>query len=174
MTKPLLPDPVFRSWLWRAYCYEQIVAWRLRAEGVHVKDPKFEVVKSHNEIPAFRDQADLWIGPAEDVRLEVKSHKRAWQGRLDFSHPMALIESVANHEDKVVKPAAYVLISRPTLGMVVVPHTTRELWVPQREWNPRDKVYEDYYFVPKGELRPFSSLVRWALELESQAQPQAA
>jgi hypothetical protein len=128
----LLPDGFFRAEVEAAHPFVVAVAERLAAEGLKAEVTPLRLVESHAEIKDYEDEFDLLVGERRPARVEVKARNLPFTSPVDYPYPTAIVETWHGLEAKKVRPVAEVLVSRETMGMVVVPFSTWATWT--RRW----------------------------------------
>jgi hypothetical protein len=109
---------------------------------------------------------DLRVGEARPVMVEVKSNVHDWTGPEDFPFPWVTVDTTGAYDHKPVKPAAYVLISQPRLGIAVVPGSTRPRWEVHMRPHPRYRQPREVYEVRREELRSIDHMAAALLARE--------
>jgi len=137
----------------------------LQKRGVTVQVTPLEIRKDVNDRDEFKNQADMyaWKGDRK-YRIEVKSLNYAFTGIGDFPFNNAIIVSAnkwRNIVDAGNKPAAWVLVSRKSTGIVVVPGSSEPMWFKESIFDGVRKIRFDAMKVNKKHLRSFESLVQY-------------
>lgn len=158
----ILPDEFFRTEVRKGYYYAAIVGLALRARGIAVELPPLALVSSHDEIAQFEDEWDLRVG-TERLRLEVKSHRKPYTGPSDFPYRSVLVDTRHGWDRKKEIPCAEVLISQQTLGMCVIPPTTKGAWTINQRYDTQRNMMEEFYEMPRELLRTFDEFAAWVL-----------
>lgn len=158
-------DADFDRELAKGRSFEERIMWRLRAAGLTV-EPGPEPVKRDRY--AHSGQLDLIVGAADPVVVEVKSNRHEFTGPADFPFRWCTVDVVDYFASKAAPVAAYVIVSQPWRGVVVVPVSTRPAW--RQEWrtHPGYSRPRLCYELPREELRTFGDLTAWLHDRERQ------
>jgi len=142
--------------------YEIKVAYRLMLEHipVHLPDP--------DEVSDFiRFQKDIIVGDKRKAVLEVKSRAFKFTSPYDYPYSTVFTDTVSGWDAKQVRPAAVVIVSQETGGLIVVPSKTYPDWQVRRGLWLRDRRhYEDIYEAPLKLTKDFDWLVEQCMKLE--------
>jgi hypothetical protein len=141
--------------------FEELVARELRLAEIEVELVNSEVVEDRDRIRAgeLADVPDLLVG-GRDL-LEVKSRDLAFTSPADYPYATAFVGRRARWDRRTAKVAAVVLVSMRTEAMVVVPLSTRPLWVVEKAYDSVTRREETSYAAPREALRPWEALVEW-------------
>lgn len=141
------------------HTYNEIVAQRLRSEGIGCSVPELELVTSHKDIARLtKTEKDIILDSG--LILEVKSRN------LGFSEDPSLfwqkdiyVDTVSGYEAKEVKPYAYVMVSQRSGNMLVVHGSTKDHWFTKTVTDPYRNVTDNFYKIEKKYLTTWASLI---------------
>lgn len=141
------------------HTFNELVAERLRAEGIGCTVPELELVTSDADIRRLtKEEKDIILD--NGLVLEVKSRNLGfsedpsvfWQSNL-------YVDTYSGYEAKEIKPYAYVMVSQKSGNMLVVHSNTKEHWFKHTTQDPYRKITETFYKVDKKHLTTWASLV---------------
>ena len=141
------------------HSFNELVAERLRSEGIGCTVPELELVSSRAEIQRMTEsEKDIILD--NGLILEVKSRN------LGFSEDPSLfwqkdiyVDTVSGYEAKLVKPYAYVMVSQKSGNMIVVHGKTKDKWFKKTVTDPYRKVTDSFYKIEKAHITSWSSLI---------------
>jgi hypothetical protein len=141
------------------HSYNEIVAQRLRSEGIGCTVPELELVTKDEDIRRLtRTEKDIILDNC--LILEVKSRN------LGFSEDPSLfwqkdiyVDTVSGYEAKEIKPYAYVMVSQKSGNMLVVHSNTKDKWFKKTVTDPYRKVTDVFYKIEKQHLTTWSCLI---------------
>lgn len=141
------------------HSYNEVVAQRLRSEGINCEVPELELVSTSEEIRRMTEnEKDIILD--NGLVLEVKSRN------IGFSEDPSLfwqkdiyVDTVSGYEAKKVKPYAYVMVSQKSGNMIVVHGDTKEHWFKKTVTDPYRKVTDVFYKIEKKHLNTWDSLI---------------
>lgn len=141
------------------HSYNEMVAQRLRSEGINCEVPELELVSTSEEIRRMTEnEKDIIL--YNGLVLEVKSRN------IGFSEDPALfwqkdiyVDTVSGYEAKKVKPYAYVMVSQKSGNMIVVHSRTKDHWFKKTVTDPYRKVTDVFYKIEKKHLTTWKSLI---------------
>ena len=142
------------------HSYNEIVAERLRKEGIGCSVPELELVSTSEEIKRMTENEKDIIRD-NGLVLEVKSRG------IGFSEDPTLywqrdlyVDTVSGYEAKKVKPYAYVMVSQKSGNMIVVHSNTKEHWFKKTVTDPYRKITDVFYKVEKRHITTWDDLVK--------------
>src|SRR5689334_18766566 len=127
MTDWFSNDELFRRELSVGHQYAELVAARLREEGLHVVVTPMEVRADIDDRHRFANEFDLLVGERAPCIIDVKSRDLAFSGD-DYPYPSAFVDTVGGWNAKATKPMAIVLVSQRTQAMRVVSVRRQPQW----------------------------------------------
>lgn len=141
------------------HSYNEVVAERLRAEGIGCEVPELELVSTKEEIQRMTEnEKDIILD--NGLVLEVKSRG------IGFSEDPSLywqkdlyVDTVSGYEAKKTKPYAYVMVSQKSGNMIVVHSKTKDHWFKKTVTDPYRKITDVFYKVEKRHITTWDSLV---------------
>lgn len=140
------------------HAFNEIVAMRLKSEGILAKVPEFSFAKTKEEIKDYTlNDKDVIVG---DNVIEVKSRNLTFgDDPNSFPYDELIIDTVSGYQAKNPKPIAYVMVSQNTGGMFIFPTAFSESWKIEKKYDRYRKHEDSFYLAPKAYGRPFSQLV---------------
>lgn len=141
------------------HSFNEMVAERLKAEGIGCTVPELELVSTKAEIKRMTEnEKDIILD--NGLVLEVKSRNLGFsEDPLLFWQKDIYVDTVSGYEAKEVKPYAYVMVSQKSGNMLVVHSNTKEHWFKKTVTDPYRKVTDSFYKIEKQHLTSWSSLV---------------
>jgi hypothetical protein len=141
------------------HSFNEMVAERLRFEGIQCTVPELELVSTAAEIKRMTEnEKDIILD--NGLVLEVKSRN------LGFSEDPALfwqkdiyVDTVSGYEAKKVKPYAYVMVSQKSGNMLIVHSMTKDKWFKKTVTDPYRKITDCFYKIEKQHLTTWDSLI---------------
>lgn len=141
------------------HSYNEVVAQRLRSEGIGCEVPELELVSSAEDIKRLTEnEKDIILD--NGIVLEVKSRS------IGFSEDPSLywqkdlyVDTVSGYEAKKVKPYAYVMVSQKSGNMIVVHSNTKDHWFKKTVTDPYRKITDVFYKVEKRHITTWDSLI---------------
>ena len=141
------------------HSYNEMVAERLRAEGIGCTVPELELVTKDEDIRRLtKTEKDIILD--NGLILEVKSRG------IGFSEDPSLywqkdlyVDTVSGYEAKEIKPYAYVMVSQKSGNMIVVHSNTKEHWFKKTVTDPYRKVTDVFYKIEKRHITTWTSLI---------------
>lgn len=161
-------DELFEAELRRGHRWAEYVATALRGQGLVVDVTPLELRGDIQDRRRFEDEHDLTVGTRRPVRIDVKSRGIEFTTVDDYPYGTALVDTAGGWNAKSNKPAAIVLVSQVTGGMVVVPRSTECTWGTRRRWDRHRRIDDVFLEVQTKRLRPFGDLVAWLLSREAE------
>ena len=143
----------------QGHSYNEIVAKRLRSEGIGCQVPDLQLVSTKAEIEQMtKTEKDIILDIG--LILEVKSRG------IGFSEDPALywqkdvyVDTASGYEAKVIKPYAYVMVSQKSGNMIVVHSNTKEHWFKKTVKDPYRNITDVFYKVEKAHITTWASLI---------------
>jgi hypothetical protein len=154
-------DPLFRAQLEAGHAAAEIVANRLRSEGIVVEVTPLRWRENIEARKEFVDEFDLRVGSLRPCLVDVKSRNLKFSGPRDFPYPTAFVDTVSGWEAKTHKPVAIILVSAFTHGMAVIGRSTRPHWVARPGFDNVRKIQDSWYHIPREKLETFEKFVLW-------------
>ena len=141
------------------HSFNEMVAERLKAEGIGCTVPELELVSTKSEIKRMTEnEKDIILD--NGLVLEVKSRNLGFsEDPLLFWQKDIYVDTVSGYEAKITKPYAYVMVSQKSGNMLVVHSSTKEKWFKKTVTDPYRKVTDSFYKIEKQHLTSWSSLV---------------
>lgn len=138
------------------------VARRLNDNGVRCRATEVQIAKSNEEREFMtKYEKDIIFEWSENC-LEVKSSTRDFTDDvLSYPFNSLFVDTVSGYDAKVKKPAAYVLISQISHGIVCISPKTYDRWRKVSAFDKKREINEWFYSAPKDILIPFSTLVEF-------------
>lgn len=141
------------------HSFNEMVAQRLRSEGIGCTVPELELVSSREEIRRMTEnEKDIILD--NGLILEVKSRN------LGFSEDPTLfwqkdiyVDTVSGYEAKNIKPYAYIMVSQKSGNMIVVHGKSKEKWFTKTVTDPYRHVTDKFYKIDKAHITSWSSLI---------------
>lgn len=141
------------------HSYNEIVAKRLRSDGVPCKVPDLQLVSTKAEIEQMtKFEKDIILD--NGLVLEVKSRNIGFsENPVMYWQKDIYVDTVSGYEAKEVKPYAYVMVSQKSGNMLVVHSNTKDHWFKKTVTDPYRKVTDVFYKVEKHHITTWSSLI---------------
>lgn len=141
------------------HAYNEVVAQRLRAEGIECEVPELELVSTSKEIQRMTEnEKDIILN--NGLVLEVKSRNLGFsEDPSVFWQSNIYVDTVSGYEAKKVKPYAYIMVSQKSGNMLVVHSNTKEHWFKHTTQDPYRKITDTFYKVDKKHLTTWTSLI---------------
>lgn len=151
-------DELFIEQLQLGYRFQELVAERLRGEGVEVEVPELRIRPDVSQAREYADSGDLIARCGErELPIEVKSRNIAFTCPQDYPYHTAFVDDVPGWERG--EPKTVVLVSQRTEGAVVVPLRSRPHWREEAVYDRLRRTWVPTYTVPRRYLLPFSALI---------------
>ena len=148
--------------------YGEIVADRLRLNGIRCTVPELYIVQSPEEIPHMTaTEKDIILDDSGDC-LEVKSRNIHFTELDDFPWGNIIVDTVSGYEAKLQTPYAYVMVSKETNGMFGLLSSTKDKWKTKQlhdKWRGHD---DNFYLVSTKHCIPWEELVVFIKNLEDE------
>lgn len=154
----------YKAAMTNGHKFNEIVAMRLRDQGIQCEVPSLEFAQTKEEIKDFTaNEKDIIVG---DHVLEVKSRNLHFTDEpLTFPYSDLIIDTVSGFEGKSKKPLAYIMVSQKTGQMFAIPTYSKDGWKVEKKYD-RDRKHEDhFYLAPISNGRSFNALVNHLKEL---------
>ena len=141
------------------HSYNEIVAKRLRSEGIPCHVPDLQLVSTQVEIEQMtKFEKDIILD--NGLVLEVKSRNIGFsENPVMYWQKDIYVDTVSGYEAKEVKPYAYVMVSQKSGNMLVVHSNTKDHWFKKTVTDPYRKVTDVFYKVEKHHITTWSSLI---------------
>ena len=141
------------------HSFNEMVAERLKAEGIGCTVPELELVNTKSEIKRMTEnEKDIILD--NGLVLEVKSRNLGFsEDPLLFWQKDTYVDTVSGYEAKITKPYAYVMVSQKSGNMLVVHSNTKEKWFKKTVTDPYRKITDSFYKIERQHLTSWSSLV---------------
>jgi hypothetical protein len=141
-----------------------LIAERLRSDGLDVKAPQRTFRKTYADRKNYKDETDLIVNGR---RIEVKSRRFNWTSLDDYPYDTIFVDTVKKWDGHKVKPLASINVSQVTGAVVVVPGKSSGEWM---KVSAKDKdtgfVYENYA-APRGTWKTYEQLVDFLKSMEA-------
>lgn len=141
------------------HSYNEIVAKRLRSEGIPCQVPDLQLVSTQAEIEQMtKFEKDIILD--NGLVLEVKSRNIGFsENPVMYWQKDIYVDTVSGYEAKEVKPYAYVMVSQKSGNMLVVHSNTKDHWFKKTVTDPYRKVTDVFYKIEKHHITTWSSLI---------------
>ena len=141
------------------HSYNEIVAKRLRSEGIPCQVPDLQLVSTKAEIEQMtKFEKDIILD--NGLVLEVKSRNIGFsENPVMYWQKDIYVDTVSGYEAKEVKPYAYVMVSQKSGNMLVVHSNTKDHWFKKTVTDPYRKVTDVFYKIEKHHITTWSSLI---------------
>jgi len=142
--------------------YNELVAAYLKRNGIDCEVPELEIAERPEDWSKFtNNEKDIILGTGEV--LEVKSINQNFTGDpSSWPMPRAIVDTYSGYHGKKTRPLAYVFVSQQTKQMLAIStEKPSKNWVVERKYDKYRNKEDDFYFAPKGELRPIDKLVNY-------------
>jgi hypothetical protein len=149
------------------HSYNKIVAKYLTDRGIPCTVPELQIAKTAEERRKLTlEEQDIILNLIPHV-LEVKnvSINFSWEPS-EFPFPTTIVDTVGSYEDKITKPVAYILRSKPTGAMLAVGPSSKNRWAQKSLYDKKQKLTDNFYIVRKSDLRSMDELVTYLLGLQ--------
>ena len=148
--------------------YGDIVAERLRLNGVRCTVPDLYIVQSREEIPEMTaTEKDIILDDSGEC-LEVKSRNIEFTELKDFPWGNIIVDTVSGYEAKLQKPYAYVMVSKQTNGMFGLLTSTKDKWVSKQLHDKYRGHNDNFYVVDIEHCIPWEELIVFIKNLEDE------
>jgi hypothetical protein len=148
--------------------YGDIVAERLRLNGVRCTVPDLYIVQSREEIPEMTaTEKDIILDDSGEC-LEVKSRNIEFTELKDFPWGNIIVDTVSGYEAKLQKPYAYVMVSTKTKGMFGLLTSTKDKWTVKQLHDKYRGHDDNFYVVDIEHCIPWEELVVFIKNLEEE------
>ena len=154
----LTNDAAFRRECEQGHAWERWVGSYLLLHSLAVRLPEQSIREDVRDATAYRNSADLWVG---SIRLEVKSRSETFTSPADFPYHEMFVDTVRKWHARNPKPAAMIVVSRPTGAMVAVSPRSEHRWVVIRRRDGVRGYSDDFYAAPRECWRSVGELVAW-------------
>jgi hypothetical protein len=150
-------DKLFLRELRDGHAWQMLPTVFFALHGLEVVVPSLAVRRDVSERRAWRSSVDIRVGGWD---IEVKSRRERFTSPADYPYPTAYVDTVSGYESKPRPPLAYVLVSRPTGGMLALSVArTRELWTVRESRDRTRGITDAFYEVPRRCLVSLDALV---------------
>lgn len=141
------------------HSYNEVVAERLRSEGIGCEVPELELVSTKEEIQRMTEnEKDIILD--NGLVLEVKSRNIGFsENPYLYWQKDIYVDTVSGYEAKKTKPYAYVMVSQKSGNMIVVHSNTKDRWFKKTVTDPYRKITDVFYKVEKQYITTWASLV---------------
>ena len=142
------------------HSFNEMVAERLRSEGLGCTVPELELVTSNADIARMtKTEKDIILD--NGLVLEIKSRNLGFSENPKlFWQKDIYVDTVSGYEAKEVKPYAYVMVSQKSGNMIVVHSSTKPYWFKKTVTDPYRKVTDSFYKIEKQHLTSWDSLIK--------------
>jgi hypothetical protein len=154
-------DELFERELAAGHHYAELVAKRLRDDGLVVEVTPMAWRSTIEERAAFANEFDLRVGTKRPAVIDVKSRRERFTAPGDFPYETAFVDTVSGWNAKATKPLAIIMVSQITEAMAVIPVSTESTWTTREVYDRTRKIRDRFYEVRRERLRPLSDLVEW-------------
>ncbi|MDP9438574.1 MAG: hypothetical protein M3P49_07505 [Actinomycetota bacterium] len=142
---------------WQLY-----VASKLLEAGLWVQVPEGSVRDSIEDVPAYANEADIWVTRKRPAKIEVKSRRVEFTGPHDIPpnrRPFIVTtESSWNNAD--TKPIAVVIVSQETRGIVVASSRRSREWEVRYLYDNVRRIHDYFLCTPVERLFTFDELTK--------------
>lgn len=139
--------------------YNVKVARHLTERGIPCHAPDLKFARTSAEVQEMtRTEKDVVLDTL-DGHLEVKARNVHFHTVEDFKYPTIIVDTTYGFSAKEQKPLAYVMISKPTNRMFVLPVSTQELWTQESRYD-YERGHDDlFYFADTDLIQPLKALI---------------
>jgi hypothetical protein len=148
-------DQLFFKELKEGHAWQHLPAMFFSLCGLTVEIPELSVRGSIKDAGKWLNTVDLVVNGLD---LEIKSRNERFTSCFDFPYPTAFVDTKNGFDAKEKKPFAYVMISRPTGGMVWTP-SNPDSWSVEQRWDRVRRIRENFYLVNKKDLLSMDTLI---------------
>ncbi len=154
-------DDLFLRELKEGRQWEFYVAMKLLQAGIWVHVPLKSVRKSIEEAPSYANEADIWVMRRNPMKIEVKSSRSVFTCPKDVppNRRPFIITTQSSWENAETKPAAVVIVSQQTRGIIVASGKRSGEWEVQRRYDHFRRIHDNFLLAPVGSLYEFDDLV---------------
>lgn len=149
-------DELFFSELKQGHQWQQLPALFFKLHGFQVEMPELTIRSSIKEAGRWKDTPDLIVN---GHIIEVKSRNEIFTSGDSFPYETAFIDTVSGYDAKVIKPLAYVFVSRPTGAMLVLKTNSSKGWAVESKFDHIRKIQENFYLCKRKHLQNINVLV---------------
>jgi len=152
-------DALFRQLQNTGRRFEGYVAGLLVSHGFGVRVKPMATRPDVSVRREYRDHRDLIVecSSGQLAEIEVKSRDLAFSSCEDFPYQDLFVD-VKSTIDEKGPPLAFVCVSQKTLGMIVIPGSSKEHWTTRTAFDRVRRQEQTWYVCPKDRTRSFENL----------------
>jgi len=150
------------------HSYNKRVAEYLQSREIKCHAPELQIAQNSAERRHLTlTEKDIVLEGLPHI-LEVKSSSREFtDDPADFPFADTIVDTVSSFEDKILKPCAYILVSKVTSAMLAIGVSSYERWSKRTFFDRQQQLTDDFYLVNKADLRHMDDLVEYLLQRQS-------
>jgi hypothetical protein len=139
-------DNLFFSQLKEGYNWQKLPKLFFELHGLSVEMPELTIRDSISTASEYLSSKDLIVN---GYSLETKSRNESFTYPLSFPYKTLLVDTVSGFNGKVVKPLAYLFISRPTGSMIGLMTNTRNKWNIEKKYDRVRHITDEFYVADR-------------------------
>lgn len=153
-------DEEFKRRLDQGHPWQEYVALFLRLHRIEAEAGAYRFRAHVDEVGEYSaHEHDIWL-PKLRLHLDVKTRREAWHGMHDYPYPDVFVDTASSWKAKRDKPFAYVIVSRPTGAMLVVPADSAPRWRASKKRDHQRGISDYFLSASLQDVRDMAWLVR--------------
>lgn len=151
-------DELFFRELRVGHEWQRLPAVFFALHNFSIEMPALSIRESIDQASTWKDQVDLVV---EGHPIEIKSRNESFTSPESFPYETIIVDTVSGYDAKLVKPLAYIMISRPTGAMLTLRATTPKGWSKAYRFDHVRRIHDEFYLCDRDKIQTLDCLVKF-------------